>query len=295
MLPRIGSGNDRVLPDRGIHRRPGAPAWGPRRAPPPNPASAGSSGGSVEAIQRFGDGRRSGDEDRLADALGPEWALRLRFFHEDRLHGRHASRRDDAQGLEGEGDREPVADDELLAQGTAQAHVDPALDLALHQGPVQDATHIVRGDHPLDPAVAVQDDDLRRPTEGEMGDRLGDVRAKRRRPIDGDLALELTAGKRLQGTAGEFGAKRGGGLQDRSTAEHRGPRGGRLSGVELAFRVHEDDDAVEWDAKLGRRQLGEHRVAALAHLGPGVIERERAVSLGPEDRATVFADPVADP
>ena len=148
------------------------------------------------------------------------------------------------QGLEGEGDREPVADDELLAQGTAQAHVDPALDLTLNQGPVQDATDIVRGDHPLDPAVAVQDDDLRRPTEGEMGDRLGDVRAKRRRPVDGDLARELAPGECLAGgTAGQLRREAfRGGLQDGSSAQHRGPRGRRLAGVELALRVDDDDD-----------------------------------------------------
>ena len=121
---------------------------------------------------------------------------------------------------------------------------DRALDLPLEQRRVDRLADVVRRDHLRDLALVVEDHDLHRPAVREVRHRVVDVGARRARPVDRDLAVELAPGERAEAfDPAPFSSRlqvlRG--LDDRAAAEHRGTRGGRLSGVELAHRV--DDDA----------------------------------------------------
>jgi hypothetical protein len=123
------------------------------------------------------------------------------------------------QRLQRLGDREAVHDDELLGERLAEAHVHGALDLALEQGRVDRAADVVRRDHLLDPALRVEQDDLRRPAVGEVGDRLG--RVVGRRPVDQDLAQELAAGELLERVLLHCLFELARGVDDGVAAQHR--------------------------------------------------------------------------
>ena len=47
--------------------------------------------------------------------------------------------------------------------------------------------------------------------------------------------------------------------------------------------------------RVARTRSEEHGVHALAHLGPGVEQRHRAVGFRPQDRPAVLGQAVADP
>ena len=145
----------------------------------------------VERVERRR--RRCGgrDERGLADALRAERPLGLRLLDHHDLDVGHAGGRDDVERLERLRDGEPVRDDELLRQRLAEPHVHGALDLPLEQGRVDRPADVVGGDHLLDPALGVEQHDLRRPAVGQVRDRLG--RVVRGRPVDQDLAEELAA------------------------------------------------------------------------------------------------------
>ena len=84
------------------------------------------------------------------------------------------------------------------------------------------------------------------------------------------------------------------GVDDGVAAEHGRPGRGRLTGLELALGVDEHADRVRRHAELLARDLAQDGVHALAHLGPGVVEGDRPVGLGPQDHAAVLGDAVPD-
>ncbi len=66
-------------------------------------------------------------------------------------------------------------------------------------------------------------------------------------------------------------------------------------GLEVVLGVDGDPDPLGRQVELLAGDLPEDGVHALAHLRPGVEERDRPVRLRPQDRATVLGDAVADP
>ncbi len=77
-------------------------------------------------------------------------------------------------------------------------------------------------------------------------------------------------------------------------AEHGGAGRGRLARLELAVGVDGDADPVGRQAELLAGDLLQDRVDALAHLGPGVEEGDRAVRLDAQHGAAVLGHAVAD-
>ena len=107
-----------------------------------------------------------------------------------------------------------------LAQRVAEAHVDAALDLALEDQRVDRPADVLRRDDPLDPAVVVEDDHLRRPAVGEVGHRLRVAPVGRGRPVDDELARELATGQVRQ--ASRRRARREAGASRRGRPGRRG-------------------------------------------------------------------------
>ena len=122
-----------------------------------------------------------------------------------------------------------------------------------------------------------------------------DVGAGRGRVVERDLAAELASRQIFEAAAVERRPQVPGGVDHRETAEDGGARRRRLAGVELALGVHDHVHPLRGEPQLLAGDLAERRVHPLAHLGPGVEQRHRAVGLGPQHRLAVLGEPVPDP
>ncbi len=198
------------------------------------------------------------------------------------------------EGLEGFRDRDGAFDDELLRQRLPEAHVHGALDLAFHECRVDRPADVVGGDHLRQPALVVDDRDLRRPGVREVCHRLVDLRPELRRPVDDELSPVLLPGELCDLPVAESSLQLLRGIDHGPAAEHGRARGGRLARLEVAVRIHGDAHALGWEAELLAGDLLQDRVHALPHLRPGVVERHRAVGLGSQHGAAVLDHAVAD-
>ena len=171
-----------------------------RRAPPASPSSAGACAGCR---------RRRSSAPATAAAVGTSAASPMPLAPygpsgcgtSTRMHSTSGmpGRRDDVQRLQRLGHGHAALDDELLRERLAEPHVDAALDLALGEHRVQRLADVVGGDDLHEPALVVEDRDLRAPAVGEVRDRLVGVEARsssRRRTRRG------TPGRRARRAAG---------------------------------------------------------------------------------------------
>ena len=249
---------------RVIDRLPGRPAGVAARAGQPRNRGPGRrrvahrearTRQPVEGAQRTGHGGGGRDENRLAGPLGAVRPVGLRLLDEDALHGRHAGGRDDPERFERFGHRDAVDDLVRLAQGVAEAHVDPALHLALQRQRVDRTADVLRRDDPLEPALRVEDDDLGRPAVGEMGRGLAIGFLGRRGPVDHELAGELLPGEVLERPGAERLPQPAGGVDHGAASQDGRPRRGRLAGIELVVGVDDDTHPVGGQAQLGAHDL----------------------------------------
>ena len=196
------------------------------------------------------------------------------------------------EGLQRVGDRDPALDDVLLRERLTHAHVHAALDLALDEERVDRAADVVRSDHFREPAVLVEDRDLRAPPVGEVGHRL--VGVVRRRPVDEEVAEELLPRQVLERMPVQRGLQLSRRVDHRVASEDRRTGRRRQARVQLARGVDGDVHALRGQPQLLAGDLLQDGVDALPHLRPGVEERHGAVRLRPQDRAPVLRDAVAD-
>ena len=177
----------------------------------------------------------------------------------------------------------PPSVDERLGQRQPEAHVDAALDLALEERRVHRPPDVVGRDDPRQAALVVEDHDLGRPAVGEVGHRILDPRRRawsssrrRTRRANSRPARSRRPGARAAAPSSAARSSRA------ASATARPPsvvaREAVVSPVSSSRSVSTTHaDARRVDAQLLGHDLGEDRVDALAHLGPGVPQGERPV------------------
>ena len=173
--------------------------------------------------------------------------------------------------------------------------MDRPLDLTFEEGGVDRLADVMGGDHLPEPPVLVQHHDLDGPPVGEVGHWMLDVGPRWGRVIERDRAPELLPGQILDAAAVERRPQLLGGVDHGQASEDGGARRRGLPGVELALGVHDHVYSLRREPEFLAGDLAERGVHPLAHLGPGVVQRHRAVGLRPQDRFAVLGQPVPDP